>query len=122
MGDLWGIPGNPSTLALAHYYGNAVPAGTTHLDVSSGETFKKLISLVEDIEGSGRWSARSKAKGCSVGKSHLLRVTQLVQVGVAGQLHHRRWPTEQQQHIIARRWQVLPDHLSSHKALAVVPT
>ena len=60
-------------------------------------------------------------RGCSVGKSHLLRVAQFVQVGVAGQLHHRGWPTEQQQHIVPWGGQVLLDHVGRHKALAVGP-
>ena len=61
-------------------------------------------------------------RGGSVGEAHLWRVAQFVQVGVAGQLHHRGWPTEQQQHVLPRSGQVLPDHVRGDEALAVGPT
>lgn len=37
-----------------------------------------------------------EASRCLVGESHVLRIAQLVQVRVAGQLDHRWGPTEQQ--------------------------
>lgn len=40
---------------------------------------------------------------------------------MAGQLHHRGWPTEQQQHVVPWGGQMLLDHVSRHKALAVGP-
>lgn len=61
-------------------------------------------------------------RGGSVGEAHLWRVAQFVQGGVAGQLHHRGWPTEQQQHVLPRSGQMLPDHVRGDKALAVGPT
>lgn len=71
--------------------------------------------------GQGRSGTR-EARGRSVGEAHLLRVAQLVQAGVAGQLHHGGWPTEQQQHIVPWSRQMLPDHVSGNKTLAVGPT
>lgn len=41
---------------------------------------------------------------------------------MAGQLYHRRRPTEQHQHIVCWGGQVLLDHVSSHEAPAVGPT
>lgn len=48
-------------------------------------------------------------------------VADFVQVGVAGKLNHRRGSTHQDESVVTGRRQVVPHHVFTDKALAVLP-
>lgn len=48
-------------------------------------------------------------------------VADFVQIGVAGELDHRRRSTHQDEGVVAGRRQVFPHHVFADEALAVLP-
>lgn len=57
----------------------------------------------------------------SEGKASLLGVAHTLQVWQTGKLDHGWRSTHQYQRLLPGRWEVVPDHLLIHEALAVVP-
>lgn len=55
------------------------------------------------------------------GEPALAGVADFVQVGVAGELDHRRRSAHQDDAVVARGRQVLPHHVFTDEALAVLP-
>ena len=123
--EIWGASQGTLRLDLFQGYKDADPVGaiqTSALEKDKRPVLSGKKPGAHSIRVLTRTAAGNGSQARSVGKPHLLRVAQVVQVGVAGQLHHWGRPTEQQQHIVPRGGQVLLDHVRCHKALAVGPT
>lgn len=123
-----GLPGTDSALALLMAVGMLFLQVPFRFQFQSKTERLGLLGKASRAQSTRCWlgadasSKTRETRGCSVGEAHLLRGAQFVQVGVAGQLHHGGWPTQQQQqHILCWGRQVLLDHVGRHKTLAVGP-